>query len=126
MYSPASRTAFESLEDAVQEFNRNIPSHKMDQLIDRRTKFAALENFACRDLADHYPDQKQAKRKRDQVWWRIKHALERFCCVVYSFSAVMDVLVASHPEIASLACTFNFFLSWVGERAIDMQVQGAP
>ncbi len=118
MDSPASRTALEGLEDAVREFNRDTPDHKLDELIDRRTNFAALVDFACKDLADRYPDRKQAKRKRDQVWWKIKHALERFCRVVYSFSSVMDVLASSHPEIASLACTFYIFVSSGGEKEL--------
>lgn len=102
--SPVSKEAFESLQTAVKSLNQDCLPSKRGELIDAQTKFACLEEAARKELANRYPEAIDVKRKRDLLWKKIKHGLEKFCKVVYSYASVMDVLVASHPEIASLVC----------------------
>jgi len=102
--SQLSRVAVKSLEDAIQNFNTKVPCHKSEAIVDKRTKFAALVKAAQKELVDHCSEEVAVKGHRKLAWRKVKHALEKFCKTIYAYSAVMDVLVSSHPEIASLAC----------------------
>ena len=118
--SPVSMEAFESLQTAVKALNQTTLSSKTSELIDVQTRFTSLEEAARRELANRYPEAEDVKRSRDVLCKNIKHGLEKFCKVLYSYASVMDVLVASHPEIASLVCMWEhtFSLSEVDHQII--------
>lgn len=105
--SPVSMEAVESLQTAVKALNQTTLPSKKGELIDVQTRFTCLEEAARTELANRYPEAEDVKRKRDVLWRKMKHGLEKFCKFVYSYASVMDVLVASHPEIASLVCMWK-------------------
>ena len=77
---------------------------RQDLLIDKQTNFHALHEIVQEDLKKRMSAGMPQSRKT-QIWQKIKSGLEKLCQVVHHYSAVMDVLVSAHPEIAALACT---------------------
>ena len=77
---------------------------RRDLLIDKQTNFHVLLGVVQEDLKKRF-SAGVPQSKKTQIWRVIKSGLEKFCQVVHHYSAVMDVLVSAHPEIAALACT---------------------
>ena len=102
--SVASSASFSSLKMTVEAFNSCVAQDRRDLLIDKQTKFHALLGIAQEDLKKRF-SAGMPQNKKTQIWQNIKSGLEKFCQVVHHYSAVMDVLVSAHPEIAALACT---------------------
>ena len=107
--SPVSQSARAALEDAVESFNRDVPSSKASELIDKRTEFATLSKYAQKELALRYGEDTVPQRKRDRLWRSTKRGMEKFSKTIYNYKGVMDVLVSAHPEIASLACMYSVY-----------------
>ena len=102
--SVASSASFSSLKTAVEVFNNSVTQDRRDLLIDKQTNVHVVLGVVQEDLKKRFcPGVPQSKRT--QIWRNIKSGLEKFCQVVHHYSAVMDVLVSAHPEIAALACT---------------------
>lgn len=90
----------------VEDFNEGMTRDQRHLLIDKKTSFNVLLQVAQEDLNKRF-SAKTPQSKKTQMWRKIKSGLERFCQAVYNYSSVMDVLVSSHPEIASLACKLH-------------------
>ena len=97
-------TAFRSLLGAVQDFNGAVTRENRKLFIDKQAQFSDLYKVAQEDLEKLSSYNNSPHGKKVQVWHNVKSGLERFCRCVHRYSAVMDVLASSHPEIASLAC----------------------